>query len=683
MRNVTILLSTFLVCLVCRVSIAQSLQSTPSSIEKDKKAKLDKSLKKYEVFTLDNQAINDLIKSKMSSRAEKNASFSLSINEAYQWNLTIEENDLRSPEYKSVVATDTGEIVQEREDCHTYKGFVDNDTSQYVRLTINKDELKGYVKQKDDFVIIKPVDDFLAETEGKREKQHKKGNKLFIAYKKDDIKETGENGCGVTEAMEQAYLNSVGKNKSVDHSSSRIALVKYRVVEVATEADGEWFAAHGANANAEILTILNQVEGVYWNTFRTRLFVTFQHVFNNAATDPFNATANNTQGTTLLNQLRTEWQNNRGGITRDMVHLFSGRALGITGGTLWGQAAGLGTVCRAPNDAYAFSKNYPSTFFTTAHEIGHLFDGVHGDGQNCTTPNRTIMCQGETTNNFVFSTNSRNRIETFITNNGGCMEGVIFASGSDGDHTRICSDRTTRFAVVVAAPNSRTFQWRTSSNLRIVTGTNTDLVSIRATSSNSTGSGWIEAVVSAVNTNDQVVLRRDNILVGRETKTFNITGPSCVRQGQTETFAVDAFTTNYSWTVYDGTITSGQNSRIAYIRPTSSGGMYITVNATGGGECGGPNGSASNYYSNCNGSFNLAQETTVFPNPTSNSIHIETRGEFQVKEMTFVDQSSKVSKQILLQDNKADVDVSDLKPGLYFVKYTLDGRERVERIIVE
>ena len=367
-----------------------------------------------------------------------------------------------------------------------------------------------------------------------------------------------------------------------------------------------------------------------------------------------------------------------------MVHLFSGRAVRVGTTDLWGQAAEIGVVCINDDvNDYAFSKNYASTFFTTAHEIGHLFGGVHSDGQNCAANNQTIMCQGETTNNFVFSAASRTRITNFLNSTETCLNGSIrLSSLNSNNHDRVCNNRTTRFLLTLnATSNKYTVQWRVGGTLRML---RSDIVSVDvAATSASSGLGWIEATVSANNTNDNFVVRRDNIPTGPENKTFSISGPSCVISGQTSTFSVNAYTTSYSWTAYDGIITSGQNSRIAYIRPTSSNGMYITVNATGGGDCGGPNGFASNYYSNCNGSFTLAQQMTAFPNPASETLHIQTEGEFQIGEMTIMDESSRINKHITLHDNEADIDVSDLKPGLYFIKFLLDGTERVERIIIE
>ena len=79
----------------------------------------------------------------------------------------------------------------------------------------------------------------------------------------------------------------------------------------------------------------------------------------------------------------------------------------------------------------------------------------------------------------------------------------------------------------------------------------------------------------------------------------------------------------------------------------------------------------------------LAQQMTAFPNPASGTLHIQTEGEFQIGEMTIMDESSRINKHITLHDNEADIDVSELKPGLYFIKFLLDSTERVERIIIE
>ena len=251
----------FLIGLAYQLSFAQKrFESTYSSVRKEEKEKLDQFLKKYEVFTLDYQNINALAKS-----TKNDIPFILSINDIYEWNMILEENDLRSPEYRSVITTEDGDIFQEKGQCHTYKGFIAGDTLEYIRLTINENGLEGYIKQRSDFIIIKPVKDFLKEAElGEKtedtEDKENQGGKLFIAYQSNDIIGEAKDGCGVTQTMEDAYLNQI-KSSETDNSSSRIADLNFRVVDMATEADGEWFGIHGANSNAQILTILNQVEG--------------------------------------------------------------------------------------------------------------------------------------------------------------------------------------------------------------------------------------------------------------------------------------------------------------------------------------------------------------------------------------------------------------------------------------
>ena len=74
--------------------------------------------------------------------------------------------------------------------------------------------------------------------------------------------------------------------------------------DIATEADNEFVAALGSssNANSEILSILNQVDGIYQAELSVALRVTYQHTWAGSS-DPFTASG----VSQLLTELSTYW----------------------------------------------------------------------------------------------------------------------------------------------------------------------------------------------------------------------------------------------------------------------------------------------------------------------------------------------------------------------------------------
>jgi hypothetical protein len=108
-----------------------------------------------------------------------------------------------------------------------------------------------------------------------------------------------------------------------------------------------------------------------------------------STTDPYTT---NSPGS-LLPQFANYWNANRGGVARDVAHLFTGRPMGqVSGGTIG--IAYVGVVCNL-GSAYGvsqsrFSNNWNYRVAVTAHEIGHNFNAAHCDS----APPCNIMCSG-------------------------------------------------------------------------------------------------------------------------------------------------------------------------------------------------------------------------------------------------------------------------------------------------
>src|SRR5207302_6098735 len=189
-----------------------------------------------------------------------------------------------------------------------------------------------------------------------------------------------------------------------------------RVVEIATEADGEYVQAIGGSsaANADILSVMNQVDAIYRRDIGLTFSVVFQHTWSDPATDPYTTSGD---PVAMLNEFTNYWNANIPN-PRDDAHLWTGRSLGGPNGVAW-----LGVVCRDAAASYGLSDREiiaPFKIGIPAHEIGHNFNATHCDGvAGC---DNTIMVATQTqSNTLTFCQFSINEITNYVNANSGCL----------------------------------------------------------------------------------------------------------------------------------------------------------------------------------------------------------------------------------------------------------------------
>lgn len=172
-------------------------------------------------------------------------------------------------------------------------------------------------------------------------------------------------------------------------------------LELATEADYEWYTDFGSSVPASIAAIdaiLNQVEGLYCSNFNLSFRLTNQNVHTLIA-DPYTST-------TLLNRLfefRTLYTTIApyNTFARDLGHMF-------TGTNLAGSAVGyafVGVVC-SYGSGFGITQHYNAGTFgqvvIAAHELGHNFSSPHSTSVSCGALG-SVMCPYVQTNSFYFS----------------------------------------------------------------------------------------------------------------------------------------------------------------------------------------------------------------------------------------------------------------------------------------
>ncbi len=153
-----------------------------------------------------------------------------------------------------------------------------------------------------------------------------------------------------------------------------------RQVRVAFDSDHEFFALLGSDVEAVtdyVATLTSALTTIYERDLSTRISASYLRIWPDSD-DPWTATDTLNQ----VLQLRSNWVTQGGAVSRDTVHMLSGRALG-------GGIAYMPGLCNS--SGYGLSANLSGSFptplvnnssqnwdiFVVAHELGHNFGMAH------------------------------------------------------------------------------------------------------------------------------------------------------------------------------------------------------------------------------------------------------------------------------------------------------------------
>jgi len=364
--------------------------SSPAKLSKSEVQKLDGLIKVMNVLQLEPAALNSYVKQNPSQ-----ARLKLAVSSNLTLDLTIQQNEIRSTGYQAVISTEKGDIVDSyAESINTYSGYANNDPSQFVRLYIDNEQIKGIISDgKDGYYAIEPLSDITKTTDT---------DNRYVVFNTEQVK-TVDGKCGLEEPISQAIAKAESARTAATFTSA------CRILEVATDADYEYFKKYGASSNARILNDMNIIAGIYLSTFNIRIMVTSQHVYA-TANDPYTSS----DPSKLLDEFTNYWNKNMTGVKRDVAHLFTGKLLdAFTLGI-----AHKGVIGKTPSKAYGLTYGTTTEYLTTAHEIGHNFNASHPTDakSGCSTTTKTVMCSG-LEKALVFSEFSQGEINNWLAAN--------------------------------------------------------------------------------------------------------------------------------------------------------------------------------------------------------------------------------------------------------------------------
>jgi hypothetical protein len=344
--------------------------------------------------------------------------------------LKLQERDLLAPNYRAEETTAEGlRPVRTRPAVQTYRGTVAGAIESNVRLTVSETTVEGFINLEGRRFYIEPARRYSTVSAADE----------FVVYEEKDIVKTSAVSCGLPDKIESAA-------KEFGIFDDALVNTGLKVAELATDGDFEFVNATGgtANANQEILSIVNMVEGKYEQELGLTFTVTFQHTWTtpdpyNPAVRPANLPMNvpTTAANNMLGWFQLTWNNNfpTSQYPRDFAHLFSAKQ------AVFGRGAAFeGVICSNAGASYgmhSWVNSAPEKFLLASHEFGHTFGARHVDGiAGCEATIMLANLRFDT--NFTFCQFSRSQIAGYLAtgNNGSCLSAQLGKTKYDFDGDR-------------------------------------------------------------------------------------------------------------------------------------------------------------------------------------------------------------------------------------------------------
>ena len=323
-----------------------------------------------------------------------------------RFELQLVLHDLRTPNYRAEEVIDGGAVRNvEMSAVHTYRGNVIGMEAAEARFTIDVTSVEGVIITPNELYYFEPLRHFSRSASANE----------YIAYTSSDVMPGAHGACATVGEKVQTEFASLSPkaHEAVQTSSLRQA-------ELATEADYEYVSFFGSSAaaNAEILSIMNQVDGLYRQELGITFSVSYQHTWA-TSDDPYSATA----ADQILYEFTNYWNANLASQPRDLAHMWTNRTMQDNiAGIAW-----LGTVCADVSHSYGVSLRISDgiKYAVTAHEIGHNLGATHPDDQNppVSACSNTIM-NSIVGNSFDFCQFSLDEINNYVNGHSFCLTTV-------------------------------------------------------------------------------------------------------------------------------------------------------------------------------------------------------------------------------------------------------------------
>ena len=414
-----------LVCMFTGLSIygsSQTFQGIPQT--QYTHADLNKEFSHYEIYDFDISAFDAFCNRRTPIK------FTLDLGDR-QWRLELWHHQLHAPDFKVMVATESGVQAIDVDQGHILRG-VNLTTGGAVRLTVQNDFILGTISDGETTYFVESLQKFVAHAPKDR----------IVMYDTRDVKEIPGAKCGYLDLQENVERLE-NMNSDISDGATRSSAACYSV-EIALAADWSMSVAHGGTGGvtSHLNSIMNLVANDWDDEFANGIeyLVTTIWVSSCASCDPWTSSTN---GSTLLSSF-SSWGPGGLGVAHDVGQLWTRRNLGSIVGIAW-----LSSVCS--NNGYNVCEDFTGNLSflreLSSHELGHNWSAFHDSPSS-----PTIMTSGAFGNNAwspASISSINNYTNTLVTL--GCL-GPCFNAGpppvaqfTSAGSPFVCSGETVQF----------------------------------------------------------------------------------------------------------------------------------------------------------------------------------------------------------------------------------------------
>lgn len=249
---------------------SNSFEIKAVSVSKESEKNLSTNFKNYSLFTIDTESLNRYVQANL----KKELRLNLELPSIENFNIALQQNTILSEDYKTIIASESGKLVNDEIKHFTFEGNITNDPNSIIRLTITNDIIHGIISTTSKEYFIEPLNYITGGT----------NRNTIVIYETKDLILDPSMGCGVTNLQK---INETVRN----NNRSRDLGDCFRV-EIALASDESSVAAIGGSATEmEIhnIALMNTVVPYFKNfEFPTNveLVLTGQYISTSIATDP-------------------------------------------------------------------------------------------------------------------------------------------------------------------------------------------------------------------------------------------------------------------------------------------------------------------------------------------------------------------------------------------------------------
>ena len=369
-----------ILAVVCvNMNAQQELVGVPYHL-KSNKHQLDEQFKSYNIYKA--EISNASLNYKTQSDLVINFSFGKSLNAK----VVLFKKNLLASNYNTITNGGKNLKIKTQHLAQNFEGYILDDPSSEVRLTISENYIYGYIRQGDILKYIEPARTF----------NKSLSKDTYILYNEGDVITTKESICAATQMHKE--IKKIERNTK---SGSGCA-----ILDIAVAMDNSYVQAYGSNENAinQTTSILNMVEPNYNSAFTTNFQFSIVQHFIPTGSDPWTSSGN---AVDLLDSF-TAWGGSGFSVEHDIGQFWTDRDMywvDPSSGQNNYSVAGLawvGTVCGSAR--YHILENFTSSAWQlrvlTSHEMGHNFGAGHDTGSG------NIMASSVNTNTNSWSTES-------------------------------------------------------------------------------------------------------------------------------------------------------------------------------------------------------------------------------------------------------------------------------------